>query len=334
MTREPDDGDALDAAAYSVAELRAMLFKGKGPLTRPLALALLGRKNYPQKLRDLERLLLDEKEMPRLRAMAGPLLAQTGKPAAARALERGLAAKNDLALRGALQGLELAGGKTVPKALQRLRQRKGLVGRMAGRTAALLNHRLGLKGAALTPASSSVLRVNPKRAAAIAITPARGKRVAEAIAKLAAAAPSLRLAAAGAVALSCAGRSYLFLFHEEALRGGLDRLRERKALAGVVAEKEELEGNSWAVRYQLLTEPLPPAGLRLVLATSRGTPLFAGTAKIKGEAAQFSLRALDGPGAVAIDVRGRFERGRLAFDAARSDRKRRPSLTPAALAAK
>ena len=39
--------DVIDAGSYSVTELRRMVFSGKGPLSRPLALSLLGRKRYP-----------------------------------------------------------------------------------------------------------------------------------------------------------------------------------------------------------------------------------------------------------------------------------------------
>ena len=331
MTREAGADDMLDAAAYSVAELKAMLFKGKGPLTRPLALALLGRKAYPQKVRDLERLLMDEDEMPRLRAMAGQLLGQSGKPAAARALERGLAVKDELALRGVLQGLELAGGKTVPKSLRHLSRRNGLVGRLAARTAALLSHRLGLQGATSASPRAATLRVDPKRATAIVMQPVRGRRVTEALRKLAGGAPALRLSGAGAMTLNCVDHSYLFLFQEDVLQGSLDRLTTRKALAAVVAEREELEGEHWAVRYQLLTEPLSPGAIRLRLITGRGTPVFTGIAKVKGERATFTLRALDRPGGVAIDIRGWYEAGRLGIDHARFDTKRQRALKPRTL---
>lgn len=333
MTRETGADDILDAATYSVAELKAMLFKGKGPLTRPLALALLGRKAYPQKIRDLERLLMDEEEVPRLRAMAGQLLGQSDKPSAARALERGLGVKDDLALRGVLQGLELAGGKTVPKSLRHLSRRKGLVGRLAARTAALLGHRLGLQGTTPAAPGAATLRVDPKRAAAIVMQPARGRRVTEALRKLADATPALRLASAGAMTVDCVDHSYLLLFQEDVLHDSLDRLATRRALAAVVAEREELEGDHWAVRYQLLTEPLSTGAIRLRLVTGRGTPVFTGIAKLKGERATFTLRALDRAGGVAIDIRGRYEAGRLGIDHARSDTKRQRALKPRTLEA-
>ena len=80
--------DVIDGARYSVEELRKAAFEGSGSLSRPLALALLRTRSYPEKVKDLERLLLDEHEVPRLRNLAAQLLGDTATPAAIRALER------------------------------------------------------------------------------------------------------------------------------------------------------------------------------------------------------------------------------------------------------
>lgn len=334
MTSDPQDDDIIDPEAYSVAELRTMVFKGKGVLSRPLALALLGRKAYPQKVSDLTRLLMDEEEQPRLRNMAGLLLGRAGTKAASRALERGLEVKNDLALRGVLQGLSLGGSAETPKALGRLKRRKGIVGRVAARTAGLLAHRFGQRGAELAPAEAEkLLRVAPSRAVPIDIASARGAQTTAAISGLAVSAPDLRLVAAGAKSMRCAGRRLLLLFDAAVEEEGMSRLRARKALVGVVAEHEELEGTGWEVKYRLLTEPQKDGSIRLLVATARGVPVCAGVARIKGEKATFSLRTVDRPGAIALDIQGTFEDGRVAFTQARSDQRRRPSPRPTPLKA-
>lgn len=334
MTSDPRHGDIIDPEAYSVAELRTMVFRGRGVLSRPLALALLGRKSYPQKVRDLTRLLMDEDEQPRLRNLAGQLLGRAGTKTAAQALERGLAVKNDLALRGVLQGLSLAGNPDTAKALGRLKRRKGIVGQVAARTAGLLGYRFGQRGAELAPPEDAkLLRVNPKRAVPIEIAPARGAQVTAAIAGLAAATPGLKLVATGAKSMRCAGRRLLLLFDAATLGEGLSRFHTRKTLAGVVAERKELEGTGWEAKYHLLTEPQKDGSVRLLVATARGVPVCTGTARIKGEKATFALRSVDRPGAVALDLQGTFEDGRVAFTQARSDQRRRPSPQPAPLKA-
>ena len=334
MTSDPRHGDTMDPEAYSVAELRTMVFKGKGVLSRPLALALLGRKSYPQKVRDLARLLMNEDEQPRLRNMAGQLLGRAGTRAATQALERGLAVKNDLALRGVLQGLSLAGSAETAKALGSLKRRKGIVGRVAARTAGLLSYRFGQRGAELVPPDDAkLLRVNPRRAVPIDIAPARGAQVTAAIAGLAAAAPDLELVATGAKSMRCADRRLLLLFDAATLSEGLSRFRAHKTLAGVVAGHKELEGKGWEVKYHLLTEPQKDGTVRLLIATARGVTVCTGTARIKGEKATFTLRSVDRPGAVALDLQGTFEDGRVTFTQARSDQRRRPSPWPTPLKA-
>ena len=334
MTSDPQDGDIIDPEAYSVAELRSMVFKGKGILSRPLALSLLGRKTYPQKVSDLARLLMNEAEPPRLRNMAGQLLGRAGTKAAAQALERGLAVKDDLALRGVLQGLSLAGTADTPKALGRLKRRKGIVGQVAARTAGLLGYRFGQRGAELVPPEGGkLLRVVPRRAVSIDIAPARGAQATAAISELAATAPDLNLVAAGAKSMRCAGRRLLLLFDAAVRDEGIPRFRARKAVAGVVAEHEELEGTGWEVKYRLLTEPQKDGSVRLLVATARGVPVCTGVARIKGEKATFVLRTVDRPGAVALDIQGTFEDGRVAFTQARSDQRRRPSPRPTPLKA-
>ena len=131
----------MDADGFSVAELRKMAFEDKGPLSRPLALALLGRKRYPRKTQDLERFVMDETETPRLRNMAALELGRLGTPAAVKALERGLSVKEDVSLRGVLEGISLTGVDRIHPEINRLKRRKGPVGETARRTAALLSHR-------------------------------------------------------------------------------------------------------------------------------------------------------------------------------------------------
>lgn len=330
MAGDPDAGDVIDAEAYSVAELRDMLFRNKGPLSPPLALALLGRKTYPRKVADMTRLLMDENAAPRLRVMAGQILGRAGSPAAVRALERGLEVKNELALRGVLEGLRQAGRAETPAMLARLKRRKGVVGRTAARAAGLLGHRFGLRGNALPEAEGlRELRVDPRRSQPIEVARAPGARVKAALAELSAALPGAKLVGTGALALRCAGRDLLLLFEAAAQAEAPDHFGQRKALVGVIAEKATLEGSSWSVKYQLLTEPQKDGTIRLLAASMRGVPVYAGTARIKGGRATFAWRTLDRPGAVAVDIQGAFEEGRIAVKQARSSARRRPALVPA-----
>ena len=123
--------DMIDAGAYSVEELREATFEGRGRLSRPLALGLRGRKSYPQKVQDLERLLTNEQEMPRLRAMSAQFLGEIGGPDATRVLERGLDTRQGVTLSAVALALGKTGSREHVSRLESLTQRPDPVGREA-----------------------------------------------------------------------------------------------------------------------------------------------------------------------------------------------------------
>jgi len=242
MTSDRRDGDMIDGRRYSVAQLRAAVFKGGGKLARPLALALLGRKNYAQKLADLRKLMLNEKEAPRLRNMAAQFLGQMGTPAALKALERGLAVKDELTLRGVLHGLGLAGTDKTRRALEPLKRRKGIVGRTAERAEQQLAHRTATSARAARAATPpALLRVGREPTLLIEVKPARGRPVSEALGALAKAGKIAGLVADGAASLRCGDRDMLFLFTRAAADAAPPAGR---TVLGVVAAQERLEGEA------------------------------------------------------------------------------------------
>jgi hypothetical protein len=261
---------------------------------------------------------MDDAEVPRLRGMAATVLGTMGTPPAVQALERALAIEDDVALRGVLHGLSLAGGPETPEAIRKLSRRRGTVGEAVRGAGNLLRHRLGQKGAGIEPPAKT-LRISPKAATEIAVRPAARKALAEAIAYVGAAVPSLRLTPVGAVTLECLGRDLTFIFDEEVAALGIARLTYAKAEAGVVVTRKVREGSGWEVKHHVLTEPRKDGTVAITVTSARGRPLYAGKATIRGERAEFTLRTADTRGVAAIDVKGTFENGRLTFDEARSD---------------
>src|SRR5207302_3319803 len=173
-------------------------FEGPGPLATPLALLLLGRKTYPEKAADLERLLTDEAAPPRIRNAAALELGRLGTPEAVAVLERGLALGDDLVLRGVLEALALVHIDYLPASLDTLVDRDGPVGQAARRTSSLIAHRLGIAGSSLgSPA--------PMETIAMEVHAADPHEVEIAIAALKKAAPGLRLLREGASMFRCGG---------------------------------------------------------------------------------------------------------------------------------
>lgn len=327
MTRNTS-GDVIGPERYSIDELRAAALKGEGELSRPLALALLGRVDYPEKVRDLRLLLMDDAEQPRLRSMAANVLGQMGTKPAVDALERALTIQDDVALRGVLHGLSLAGGPESARAIQKLSRRRGLVGEAVRGAGNLLRHRLGQSGQAAVPPART-LRISTRSAEPILVKTAGRKRLDEAIRYVSAAVPSLRLTPVGAVTLECMGRDLTFIFDEEMAALGVVRLSYAKAEAGVVVAPNIVEGVGWEVKHHVLTEPRRDGTVAITVTSARGRPVYTGIARVRGERAEFTLRTADAPGLAAIDVRGTFENGRLRFEEARSEpRARRKAPAP------
>ena len=319
--------DVIDADAYSVDELREATFEGRGRLSRPLALALLGRKSYPQKVQDLERLLTNEQEVPRLRAMSAQFLGEIGGPDATRVLERGLDSRQDVTLRAVALALGKTGSREHVSRLESLTQRRDPVGREAKRALDLLASRL--QGAGTTRVSSEAPRLSPgqnERVSAIEVsTPSEGD-LAGAIRGV----PARRLNRESALSLRCQGRDLIFLFAEDNFRRGVD-LFVNQGEIGVVTERRRVEGTGWEERYRVVVEPRPNRVFSVVVTTHDGRPILRGEGQIRGQEAQFQLGSIDAPGAVPVEVRGRFDGRRLAIDEARSSQRRRPAKTPSSL---
>ena len=319
--------DRIDADAYSVDELREAIFEGRGQLSRPLALALLERKTYPQKVQDLERLLTNEQEMPRLRAMSAQFLGEMGGSDATRVLERGLDTRQEVALRAVALALGKTGSREHLSRLESLAQRPDPVGRDARRALDILANRLqGAGTGRVTPGGPRLSLGQGEDATAIDVgVPSEGD-LAEALRGI----PSRRLSRESALSLRCQGRDLVFLFADEAVRRGVD-LFVNQAEVGVVAERRKVEGTGWEERYRVVVEPRPNRVFNVVVTTHDARPVLRGDGQIRGQEAQFQLGSIDAPGALPIEMRGRFDGRRLTIEEARSSQRRRPTKTPSSL---
>jgi hypothetical protein len=318
-------GDMIDANAYSVDELREAVFEGRGRVSRPLALALLTRKDYPNKVADLQKILLDEAEQPRLRALAATGLGQIQTPASLRALERGLESREGVTLRGVAKALANVGGRKHVASLEELSRSAGPVGVDARRALNVLTDRLR----AAAPTERGDIPTVPVRSIGdltqIRVSAATAGDVQNAIKTL----PNRKLAKRGAVSLQCEGRQLVFVFDEPALGRGLD-MTKRDGDVGIVAEPPGIEGIEWSARYRVSIDPQGRDAFAIVVATYDGRPILAGSGRRQDKEATFELAAADVPGALPVEIRGRFDGRKLTFDQARSALRRQPSRTPAA----
>jgi HEAT repeats len=315
-------GDMIEAGAYSVEELREAVFEGRGRVARPLALALLTRKDYPEKVADLRRLLSDEKEQPRLRAQAASGLGEIATPASVRALEQGLQSQESVTTRASAKALANVGSRKHLEMLRGLAQDPGPVGRDAQRAVKALSERLKLVGPERGDVRTLPLQATGKPTRIRIETPAAGE-VANAIKTL----PSRKLARRAAVSMKCQGRQLVFVFDEGSLGQGIDMFK-RGGEIGIVAEPPGVEGVRWSLRYRVAVEPQTAGAWRILVTTPDGRTMFFGRGATEGREAMFELAAADVPGALPVEIRGRFDGERVTFDQARSAVRRRASPHP------
>jgi len=308
--------DTIDGARYSVQELRAAVFERKGPLSRPLALSLLRGKEYPQKVPDLERLLTDEQEDPRIRSTAAQLLGDVRTPEAMGALKRGLDTGDVLTLRGVVQGLASAGGGEAVPALRRLARRKGPVGDAAKRAVILLTHRLPAKGRTAggpDPLGEGGKEREPPPRSSLHIEPAPDEEVERALEGVARAVPDVPLGAEGAIAVRRGQRTFIFLPNREVV-ADVSALARSPMQLGVVAVPREREGSGWEAKHHILTEPAGEGRLTIAVLTSGGRMLLTGSGLVTGREVEFDVASVDRPGGTGVRVRGAYDGRSLRID--------------------
>jgi hypothetical protein len=120
----------------------------------------------------------------------------------------------------------------------------------------------------------------------------------------------------------------VFVFDEASLGQGIGMFKKGGEV-GIVAEPPGVEGMKWSARYRVAVEPQQGGAFRVVVTTQDGRPVLAGRGKAEGREATFELGAADVPGALPVEIRGRFDGRKVTFDQARSAVRRRPSRNPA-----
>jgi hypothetical protein len=329
-TPSGDQADFIDAEAYAVEELREAVFGEGGQRVSPvLALSLLRSKEYPEKLEDFQRILRDEAAPPRLRYTAAVELGQMSGREAEAVLLEGLDTKNDLVVRGVLQSLTQKGGKDAFEAVGVLRHKKELA-RWTEWPLTLMAYRLGERGFEIPfPSSRTILRLDRSRAEEITIQIPKGKDVARAVGPQLEGMLGISPAAEPGVIMQCGGRSMMYLANQEfAGREGLARLVRRPAVQGVVLAHYPVESGRWDVRYFVLTHPgSAPGTVEILVVSPSGVLAFAGEGRIEG--GEFTLWTVEHPGAIPVDVQGRYAEGDLRFERALSEVTRTPAREPA-----
>jgi HEAT repeat protein len=107
---------SIDADTFTLEELRAAVFGDDSErLSKMLAVQLLGRKDYPEKLSDLRRVLLDEGQSIRARHSAAIELGRMNSSEAAAALREAAGIRDDFVRSAVLLALQPERGSSGTK---------------------------------------------------------------------------------------------------------------------------------------------------------------------------------------------------------------------------
>lgn len=281
---------------------------GRGTaISRTQAVAELVAANHPNAHRDLEIVLKNPAEPPRLRALAALSLARLSSRQVEEILIEATDTRDEQVLAAVMRALGRVGEEKGLRAIEAATHAKGVAARQASFAAALISHRLGLEGHDLPVPSPAQLQKLPEAAA----RPFRMQRLTGADAEYAV----LTLSREGfrieydedsIHEIRCANNRWLVVFNREVTKGdGLTRLRDRKTFAGVWASYQE-ENETFSARFLMLTAPEGGGKIRIHMHHLTGEPAFFGHGEVKRDSHPFSVRSVDGPGAFPILVEGRY----------------------------
>jgi hypothetical protein len=317
--------DYISSEQYSVDELRAALFGDNPNLAPALALALLGRKDYAERDDDMQRLLLSEDTLPRLRLTAAQALGESGDQKAQGALLSALNTRNPVVLRGVVTALGRRGGRVL------VDNARGLDPQSLNRAVLLQVRRaaylLDLDGFDLPSLDDTSVLPDRDTMQPILSEPAPRDLVQKAIRDLEQEGLPIALAPESALRLQCFDQELVLLLNASVGDAEGSNILRRRAFAGVIATLEEVETERYTPRYHILTQPAKN-GVQITLVTDNGTTAFAGEGTLQDGALVFSLRAVDQPGAHAAVIEGVFESGRVRFTRALSSLEQQPRSTP------
>lgn len=192
--------------------------------------------------------------------------------------------------------------------------------------AALISHRLGREGHEWPlPPEESMLKAPRKNVQPIRFSPVAAEQSRKVIDDLTRQLYGVEYDNKRLAHVDCAGEMNVVCINLKFTEpGSTRRLLERKALLGVAAFRS-LETGDYSSAYLLMTAPAkPPGGVNIVVPYCSGKLALAGRGEVAGDRMKFQLRAVERPGAAAVEISGDFAAGQLTIGRAVTSLERAP----------
>jgi hypothetical protein len=309
MASEPVNLDRLVKAMHG----------GDPEIARGEAFALLAASPHPQREELLGGLLRDPQESSAIRSAAAIALGRIPTHDSTQVLLGNLHLSEPRVQAEILRSLGRIGGTDALANIETLHfpahdHRQDVV----EFAAALIAHRLGLEGHELPlPPEERRLSVPVEESRPVLVSMPAPEQAAKVIADLARQPYGIEYDRTNLVRIECAGRVNVLCPNRElSVPGGIARLAQKKALAGIVAYQSAETGDH-SVSYLVMVSPSTPSGLvNIVAPRCSGRPGLAGTGEVKGKRLEFRLRSVERPGAFPLELAGEVAPAGVHFDQA------------------
>jgi hypothetical protein len=288
-------------------------------ISRAQAMMLLIASDFPNKHRDLQKVLENENELDSMRYLAAINLGKINTPVALEILISNSQISHVRVLEGIVIALGRIGGKSALDVVSRVRNhyQTGFIASYANFAASLISYRLGLDGNELPfPTEDKFLEVSPNASRQFPISRAR-ENEAEFCLRCVAYKPfGIEFSEEHMYKIHMKRTPWMILFNSDFVGhpDSVQRMRSRKAIWGAIA-KTNVESKLYHIAYLLLTSPSKESNIvNILIHRTNGDLIFGGKMQLKCNRSKFIIRTLDRPGALPVHIEGEYADDRLEFN--------------------
>jgi hypothetical protein len=314
-----------------VQQARAALAGAVSPMGAEDAIEVLAASAFPNRHRDLEKILMDPEASSRTRMRAAIALGRADRAGANDILAAAVRLDDPIVQSGVLRALGMIGEPHVLKTIDHVMPGLNARARALAEFARLLIvHRHGLSdatrishpaGKSLEPATDCGRRLQ--------IRPARPQVVERSLTGIGSLPYGIELDERSILEYRCDRSGAILLNRAFAGRDGLELIRSRPAIVGVEARRDKVSGR-YSVATLILTTPRGD-DIDIAVYLTNGTLVFKGRAELRDGEAHWKISAIERPGAFPFRASGRFVGGVLHLETADSGTRIARKLRPAAL---
>jgi hypothetical protein len=304
----------VDPDEVSLRRLRDIVAGKDTSFPVPRAMALLHATDFPNKHRDFAAVLEDEKQPSELRYLAAIYLGKITAPAAMHILIHNSNVRDELVLSGVMRALGCIGDRSALAAISQAKQHAhGLAMVQAEFAQTLIAHREGVHELDVAVAEqTNHLTMDANDTHPFEIIPANSSAAELCLRSLADQPYGIEYSEQSMYQARCGRSNWMILFNRDfAQKNTTVKLRKQLTLLGTIALRDA-ETGLYSTMYLVLTAPaIDQQTVNILVYRTAGRLIFAGSAVIKDNHAEFSILAVRRAGAYSLQVDGVFEDGRL-----------------------